>query len=346
MEAALNSPAGRVPLGPTPVKIGRAPDNALVITDPQSSSHHAEVGPDYGGNGYQITDLNSTNGTFVNEQRLSPSQPRPLNSGDGIRIGTTIINYEVSGAYAPTVAASAPRFEATVAAAPPDLFTPQLPPTAYGNFSAPPQQPPFAPPPAYPQPTYEPQPAYPQPGYPQPPFPQPGQPQAAYPPQDYAQAAYPQPGYPQAAYPQPGYPQPRKNRTGLIVAIVVILLLVVGGGAGAFYYFQNLPSPRHTLQTYCNDLKSGDYQGVYNLYSSSQRSQMSEAEFASVFELGINSEGGVKSCTVGNVTQDTSTTAHGDVTYVFGNGKSETGGGSLIYENGDWKLDSGTSSGG
>jgi len=34
-----------------------------------------------------IEDLNSTNGTFVNRQRLLPGRPQPLNHGDSIRLG-------------------------------------------------------------------------------------------------------------------------------------------------------------------------------------------------------------------------------------------------------------------
>ena len=77
MEAALNSPLGRAALGQIPFRIGRAPDNTLVIIDPQASGHHTEVAPGFDGNNYQVTDLNSTNGTFVNEQRLAPNMPAP-----------------------------------------------------------------------------------------------------------------------------------------------------------------------------------------------------------------------------------------------------------------------------
>lgn len=37
--------------------------------------------------GYEITDLESTNGTWVNEQRLSPNKPYPLASGALLRLG-------------------------------------------------------------------------------------------------------------------------------------------------------------------------------------------------------------------------------------------------------------------
>jgi len=42
-----------------------------------------------------IEDLGSTNGTFVNRQRLSPYLPHPLKSGDEIRLGALILQVEI-----------------------------------------------------------------------------------------------------------------------------------------------------------------------------------------------------------------------------------------------------------
>src|SRR5947209_13563182 len=68
MEAALNGPSGRTTLGPAVLTIGRVPSNSLVVNDAKASSRHAEISPT--GTGYSITDVGSTNGTFVNEQKL------------------------------------------------------------------------------------------------------------------------------------------------------------------------------------------------------------------------------------------------------------------------------------
>jgi pSer/pThr/pTyr-binding forkhead associated (FHA) protein len=38
------------------------------------------------GNGYEVTDLSSTNGTWLNDERLSPNQPYPLASGSQLRL--------------------------------------------------------------------------------------------------------------------------------------------------------------------------------------------------------------------------------------------------------------------
>ncbi len=307
MEAALNSPLGRTVLGQVPLKIGRAPDNTLVISDPQASSHHAEVAPGFGGNSYQITDLNSTNGTFVNEQRLAPNMPQPLNSGDVIRIGTTNFSYEASGAgYAPTVAASAPNYEPTIAAAPPPVQTPyQQPPSAYGSYEAP------APPP-YTPPVY-PQPAYPQPAYPQP--------------------AYPQPG----GFGQPGYPAPRKSRAGLWIGLIILLLVIIGGGA-VLAYTQLRSTPQKTLAAYCDGWKTSNAQEIYNQFDAAQRAKGTVADVQRVLD-SVKQAGGVTDCTVSNVQQNGST-ATGVVTLSAGNGKSASETDTLIQENGTWKIDS------
>lgn len=39
-----------------------------------------------------LVDLNSTNGTFLNDQPLSPNQPRVLRSGDQVRLGQLVMH--------------------------------------------------------------------------------------------------------------------------------------------------------------------------------------------------------------------------------------------------------------
>src|SRR6516165_5545793 len=92
MEADLLGPFGRIVLGSGILTIGRAPDSRLVVNHPTASSHHAEIRS--GVYGYSLTDLGSTNGTFVNEQPLAPHLPRLLQGGDRIRIGDMVFLYE------------------------------------------------------------------------------------------------------------------------------------------------------------------------------------------------------------------------------------------------------------
>jgi pSer/pThr/pTyr-binding forkhead associated (FHA) protein len=67
--------------------IGRAPECELRIDDTYASQQHARV---FGkGGSWYVEDLGSTNGTFVNEQRLAA--PAMLTPGDKIRVGTTVV---------------------------------------------------------------------------------------------------------------------------------------------------------------------------------------------------------------------------------------------------------------
>jgi hypothetical protein len=71
--------------------IGRDINNEIVINDPEVSRNHCRL--TRGAGGYTLEDLGSTNGTFVNGQRLTGS--RPLASSDMIGMGETVtLGYE------------------------------------------------------------------------------------------------------------------------------------------------------------------------------------------------------------------------------------------------------------
>jgi hypothetical protein len=67
--------------------IGRGAECELRLDDTYVSQQHARIF-DRGGNWY-VEDLGSTNGTFVNEQKLAA--PAMLTPGDHIRVGTTVV---------------------------------------------------------------------------------------------------------------------------------------------------------------------------------------------------------------------------------------------------------------
>src|SRR5579872_5578118 len=79
-------------LGAHALKIGRLPDNTVVIDNPAVSSHHARIVHDNGK--FVIEDLKSTNGTFINEQRV---HRQVLENGDTVLIGKHKLVYDASG---------------------------------------------------------------------------------------------------------------------------------------------------------------------------------------------------------------------------------------------------------
>src|SRR3954468_13939464 len=73
----------RYPLGDEPVFIGRQDDCAVRNTDASVSRCHAKLVRGSDG-AYAVTDLGSTNGTFINNQRRPSGL---LRDGDYLRVG-------------------------------------------------------------------------------------------------------------------------------------------------------------------------------------------------------------------------------------------------------------------
>jgi pSer/pThr/pTyr-binding forkhead associated (FHA) protein len=88
--------------------IGRVEDNTFHIADPSVSSHHCEV--QLRGSDIVIRDLNSTNGTFINGNKIEESVLKP---GQILRLGQVELKLEAEGA-----AATAPAPGSTPAPAP------------------------------------------------------------------------------------------------------------------------------------------------------------------------------------------------------------------------------------
>ena len=83
--------------------IGRVEDNMFQIAETSVSSHHCEVL--LRGSDVVIKDLNSTNGTFINDQPVTDESV--LKPGQTLRLGTVELKLETGGAAsAPANAAS------------------------------------------------------------------------------------------------------------------------------------------------------------------------------------------------------------------------------------------------
>lgn len=77
--------------GPVPTTIGRSDDNVVVLDgDDYASGHHARI--ESGLDGTWVIDLGSTNGTYVNGERID-GRTR-LHEGDLVQIGDTELRLE------------------------------------------------------------------------------------------------------------------------------------------------------------------------------------------------------------------------------------------------------------
>lgn len=71
--------------------IGRSVGTRIRVDDTEVSRQHAAILHD--GQSFCLNDLKSANGTFLNGKRISQS---PLNHGDSIRLGTTLLRFQVT----------------------------------------------------------------------------------------------------------------------------------------------------------------------------------------------------------------------------------------------------------
>lgn len=69
------------------ITLGRANDATLVLNDDYASSRHARIFPQDGQ--WIVEDLGSTNGTYLDRQKVT--RPTPVPAGVPIRIGKTVL---------------------------------------------------------------------------------------------------------------------------------------------------------------------------------------------------------------------------------------------------------------
>jgi hypothetical protein len=94
--------------------IGRVEDNTFQIAEPSVSSHHCEIL--LRGTDVLVKDLNSTNGTFINGEKVSETVLKP---GQVLRLGQIEMRLDTEGASTPGIPAAASAAVAPAAAAAP-----------------------------------------------------------------------------------------------------------------------------------------------------------------------------------------------------------------------------------
>jgi predicted component of type VI protein secretion system len=124
--------------GPTPgaaftlegdqITVGRDSTNEIVINDAEVSRRHARL--TFQGGKYVLEDLGSTNGTFVNGQRLAG--PRVLKSGEVVSFGEQIVLVFESTNLDAGATMVSPRAAAVPAASRP-VMPPPPPPADYAG---------------------------------------------------------------------------------------------------------------------------------------------------------------------------------------------------------------------
>jgi hypothetical protein len=82
---------GELPVLLPVVSIGKGKQNDIVLPDDSVSTTHARL--EFQDGAWRLTDLNSTNGTYVESVRLAPQVPTPLPYGSSVRFGGARLHF-------------------------------------------------------------------------------------------------------------------------------------------------------------------------------------------------------------------------------------------------------------
>jgi hypothetical protein len=142
----------------------------------------------------------------------------------------------------------------------------------------------------------------------------------------------------------------KRRHTFLWIMLVALVILLIGGGSVFAYVASqaNAPAPNSTLQTYCQGVKTGNAQQIYNLLSQQAKTHTSLDDLTHTFSaLNQLSSLGMKysDCTFSNVrvsgslavatvSLTLSMTLQGQTMSIATPSLV-----SLVLENGQWKID-------
>lgn len=101
------------PADKTTVTIGRGSDNDLVLNEAAVSRNHARLERTAGG--WQVTDLNSSNGSYLEGIKLLAGVPEPWTAGKSLKIGPFVLNWRGGQAVGPAGVAAAAGIAGSVA---------------------------------------------------------------------------------------------------------------------------------------------------------------------------------------------------------------------------------------
>jgi FHA domain len=309
MQAVLHGPWGTTILDTTLFTFGSSPDNSLVIDNIKVSAHHAEIRSEE--NGYNITDLGSIHGTYVNGERLDFNSPRLLNSGDSITLGDSVFRYDVddTSQIAESIPISREQEEGYEVLSEENLAT--LPTAHKEIISESPQD----------QQLIE---ANTHDTLPQ-----------QYVPSNAQQLDSTLFIPPDFDGPIPGYMpiEEVRRRDRRFILIGLGLLVVIALAIGSYFYF-NRSTPEKTLDAFCNAMQGQDYQTAYNQLSNSLQISETELDFANT----LRANGKVNTCTHSSA-NTTNNKATANVTIVTNSGQASSSHIIMTADSGNiWKL--------
>jgi hypothetical protein len=84
-------------VGSRTVTIGRKPTNFIQIGDSEVSRIHAQLRP--AGARAALVDMNSSTGTYLNGEEITPNEKYPLEEGDSFKIGSVKFEYRMTGDF-------------------------------------------------------------------------------------------------------------------------------------------------------------------------------------------------------------------------------------------------------
>jgi hypothetical protein len=86
------APEAKFVVSPAGITIGRSPPADIIVGGSAVSRSHCRV--ELAGDQLRVTDLNSTNGTFIDDERVEPTGLLPV--GSILRVGNVLFEHEIS----------------------------------------------------------------------------------------------------------------------------------------------------------------------------------------------------------------------------------------------------------